>query len=539
MKLVAAFCLLLSVHIICTAQIPFIAGDIGEAPQILPLWTAGGVSGGNDSAGQAARITSDASGNVTVVSGPGFYGKLVVTSYTSSGVLRWQRTIEPSIGTFRGDWVVAAINGDFIEIGHNQDSHGRPIQSTMVRYDTNGTLLWRVDFSSGFYPVVARLIVDSAGNAYVAWSATGSGLFVHKYSPSGVLLWARGSSTGGIYAVATSLVLSPDEVDVVVTGDVSGGALWITAAFNATSGVPRWEVAAEEGTAARDVVVDPTCVYVTGQGVTDPGTVGMRYWLSVVAYDRATGARLWRTDKMPVDGSQAAGLWMAKAYDGSIVVTGQAARGFLDWYTVVFEINGTVRWEAVRDGGLNTDEIPAGVLVMADGTTVVTGRGGPNLPGGYWPGVTAGYSPNGTLLWEAFSRLPTVWATALPNGDVCATGGYDAFITCFRIPGALRPPPAPTNLAAIALTQSSIGLSWTNGTTEQTGVKIERCLGSRCTNFVQIATVVGTATNYTNSGLSARTHYRYQVRAYNDAGNSQYSNIAAARTLAYPPQWDQ
>ena len=130
-------------------------------------------------------------------------------------------------------------------------------------------------------------------------------------------------------------------------------------------------------------------------------------------------------------------------------MTGQASRGFLDWYTVAFETTGAVRWEAVRDGGLNTDEIPAGVLVLADGTTVVTGPGGPNLPGGYIQGVTAGYSPNGTLLWEAFSRMATIWATALPNGDVCATGGYDALITCWRPSGGVvstpSPTPSPTN----------------------------------------------------------------------------------------------
>ena len=82
------------------------------------------------------------------------------------------------------------------------------------------------------------------------------------------------------------------------------------------------------------------------------------------------------------------------------------------------------------------------MLVLADGTTVVTGRGGPNLPGGFIPGVTAGYGPNGTLLWEAFSSLETVWATALPSGDVCAPGGYDALITCWRVPRltALMPP---------------------------------------------------------------------------------------------------
>jgi PKD repeat protein len=437
-------CLLVAACIISLAMQPFTASAaVAAAPTTLTaLWIAGGLDSGSTGAGNSARIASDASGNVTVVSG-GIYRMLVVTSYTSTGALRWQRTVAPAIGTYAGDWVVAAPNDDLIVVGHNQDSHGRPIASTMVRYTSDGTLLWRVDFSSGFFPTVARLLVDATGNAYVAGSAVGSGLFVQKYSPSGALLWSQGDSTGNGYAISSSLALSPDGADVAVAGSISGGSTWITAVYNATTGVRRWQVTSAEGTFARDVVMDATRVYVTGQGVTDPGTPAMKYFLTVVAYDRATGTRLWRTDKKPADAFDAAGLWMAMAPDGSLVVTGQTNRGFLDWYTVAFETSGAVRWEAVRDGGLNTDEIPAGVFVMADGTTVVTGRGGPNLPGGYWPGVTAGYSSNGTPLWEGFSKLPTVWATALPTGDVCATGGYDALITCWRPSGGvpLNQPP--------------------------------------------------------------------------------------------------
>jgi PKD repeat protein len=577
----------------------------------------------------------------------------------------------------------------------------------MLRYDTDGTLLWRLDFTASFFPAVARLVVDAAGNAYVAWSAVGSGLFVQKYSPAGALLWSQAdSTTGGGYAFASSLALSPNGADVAVTGSVSGGATWITAVFDATTGVRRWQATAPEGTAARDVVVDATRVYVTGQGVTGAGTPKLTYFLTVVAYDRATGARLWRRDKKPADAYDAAGLRMALTPDGSLVVTGQTNRGFLDWYTVAFETTGGVRWEAVRDGGLNTDEIPRGLVVMADGTTVVTGRGGPNLPGGYWPGVTAGYSPSGILLWEAFSAMETTWVTSLPNGDLCAAGGYDAFITCFRISGVvkavmsatpstgtaplsvafggsgsttpsgmiaswawsfgdgafdagpltthvysipgtytasltvtdsngesstatssiivnplspaapsgltaslsgylvqlmwqdnssnetlfyiercagsgctnfatfatqwpdtpsytdysavtgqtysyrvrayngggyslysniasigtLQPTVGPTNLTATALTRSSIGLEWTNGTTGQTEVRIERCAGSGCTNFAQVAVVAGTATTFTNNGLAAATNYRYRVRALNTLGESPYSNIASAKT---------
>jgi PKD repeat protein len=595
------------------------ASGAAGATTLPALWTAGGLSAGIDSAGQAARIATDVFGNVAVVSGPSGGRDLAVTSYTADGVLRWRSTVSPALGTFVGDWVVAAPNADFVVIGHNQDSHGRPIASTMLRYDSNGTLLWRVDFSASFFPAAARLVVDAAGNAYVAWSAVGSGFFVQKYSPTGALLWSKGDSTGGGFAVASSLALSPDETDVAVTGSISGGATWITAVYDATTGVRRWQVTAAEGTAAKDVVVDDTRVYVTGQGVTGAGTPALRYYLTVVAYDRATGARRWRTDKTPADGSYAMGLWMAKAPDGSLVVAGQANRGFLDWYTVAFATTGAVRWEAVRDGGLNTNEVPRGVLVMEDGTTVVTGPGGPNLPGGFIPGVTAGYSPTGTLLWEAFSRLATVWVTALPNGaDVCATGGYDALITCWRVSGVVsnQPPtavmsttpstgtapltvtfdgsrstdpdgtvsswawsfgdgssgtgpvtthvystpgtytaslkvtdndgtsstttgpivvnpllpPAPSGLTATALTRSSIGLVWTNGSTSQTEVRIERCRGTGCTNFTQVAVVAGTAGSFVNTGLTARTTYRYRVRARNALGDSPYSNIAGTRT---------
>ncbi len=91
-------------------------------------------------------------------------------------------------------------------------------------------------------------------------------------------------------------------------------------------------------------------------------------------------------------------------------------------------------------------------------------------------------------------------------------------------------PDAPTNLVATATSRTQINLAWKDNATNETGFKIERCKGSRCTNFTQIATVGASVTTYTNTGLAANTSYRYRVRAYNAVGNSSYSNIASAKT---------
>lgn len=531
LKRITVYSLLLAACIISLAMVPFTARSAVAATTTLPvLWTAGGLSAGNDSAGQAARIATDASGNVAVVSGPSLARDLAVTSYTSAGSFRWRSAVSPSSGTFVGDWVVAASNGDFVAVGHNVTSSGNPIALTMVRYASDGTLLWRVDLARTL-PSVARLLVDTSGNVYLAFNSVGDGqdIQVHKYNASGILLWSQVISSGPMANdIATSLALSPDETDVVLTGDIAGGATWITAAYNTTTGARRWLVTAAEGTAALDVAVDGGRVYVTGQG-----NVGINGFLTVVAYDRATGARLWRTDRKPSDGAGAAGLRMSKAPDGSLVVTGQASRGFLDWYTVAFETTGVVRWEAVRDGGLNTDEIPRGVLVLADGTTVVTGRGGPNLPGGFIPGVTAGYSPDGTLLWEAFARMEAVWATTLPSGDVCATGGYDALITCWLVSGVVSTPsptpgatstptstpvpPTPTNTPSFSTNTGFLSPSanapQTTNAGDNNGYQTNPANAYANDSSFAIDTNSGTNTNAscTNNGKDKHFYYNYNI----------------------------
>lgn len=99
-----------------------------------------------------------------------------------------------------------------------------------------------------------------------------------------------------------------------------------------------------------------------------------------------------------------------------------------------------------------------------------------------------------------------------------------------RLFAVISVPPAPSNLVATAVSSSRIDLVWTENSADESGYKIERCQGTGCSNFTQIATVGALVTSYSNTGLAASTNYVYRVQAYNSAGNSSYSNTASART---------
>lgn len=94
------------------------------------------------------------------------------------------------------------------------------------------------------------------------------------------------------------------------------------------------------------------------------------------------------------------------------------------------------------------------------------------------------------------------------------------------------PPNPPENLAATAISNSQIDLSWSDNADNESGFKIERSLDG--TTWAQIATAAANATAYSDTGLSASTIYYYQVRATNSLGDSAYSNVASAQTQALP-----
>lgn len=98
---------------------------------------------------------------------------------------------------------------------------------------------------------------------------------------------------------------------------------------------------------------------------------------------------------------------------------------------------------------------------------------------------------------------------------------------------AAQAEPAPTNLSSYAFKRGLydvVVLSWINHSNDADSNHMERCTGSTCTDFREIAVIGGNATRYVDSMWPMHQTFRYRVRAHGPTGYSAYSNIRTQPT---------
>lgn len=116
------------------------------------------------------------------------------------------------------------------------------------------------------------------------------------------------------------------------------------------------------------------------------------------------------------------------------------------------------------------------------------------------------------------------------NGDGSSPFSNIAMATT----GTPDPPDAPSDLSASPISQSDIDLRWVDNADNELGFKIERSPDGT-SSWNELTSVGAEMVSHTDQGLSASTDYYYRIRAFNDDGYSDYSNVAMARTDD-PPQ---
>jgi hypothetical protein len=160
---------------------------------------------------------------------------------------------------------------------------------------------------------------------------------------------------------------------------------------------------------------------------------------------------------------------------------------------------------------LNSDGVPSVAKIVQIGGTTATPTPTPTTTPTPTSTPTPTPQPSPTP-----TPTPTATATPIPPPPPSPTP-------------TPTPPTAPSNLTATATACQQITLGWTDNSDNERGFKIERSMDG--IEWNQIDTVGANVTSYVSNLRSTGLRY-FRVRAYNNVGNSDYSNTANADTTS-------
>jgi hypothetical protein len=457
----------------------------------------------NSAKGSNNSVAVDTTGNVycagTVVNSAG-QSQWLTLKLSLQGVELWSRVL----GNGRAQTVVNDGSGGIYVGGASTAPF------TIARYLADGTLSWQRTIATGFNDSFDGLARDSAGNAIaigriVSTTVDSIDMVIVKLSSQGATQWQALYGQIGHMQFPRDLAID------------AAGNTWVTGVAASTGDdglVPPFTLQySADGTVLRSmsqggaaialdsfggILVSDTLEAATLQdrrpSITKFDTQGNKLWEIILTTSESQGSPLG--SRLAVDDA-------ANVYVASTIDTGS---GNLDDNLISkLDTNGNIQWQHRFNGANAMQDTTTSLQADAFGNVFATGNSYVSCPS----------SPTGSC-----ENIPTL----------IFTHGIDPVATS-SLPSAppINLPTAPGNLSASA-SHATVTLQWRDNANNESGFRIERCVGSTCTNFSQIAEVGANTVQFTNSGLSLNTAYVYRVRAFNAAGNSSYSNTASVKT---------
>lgn len=144
-----------------------------------------------------SAITVDSSGNVYGLGNAGSYTYAYIWKYDSSGTFQWQRRISPTFKAPYQNGIATDSSGNvYITLGNANYPNGA---IWTLKYNSSGVLQWQraINPPSGNTIQGYSLTVDSSGFVYVAgyYANSPTGAVIAKYNSSGTIQWQRSVTT--------------------------------------------------------------------------------------------------------------------------------------------------------------------------------------------------------------------------------------------------------------------------------------------------------------------------------------------------------
>jgi uncharacterized delta-60 repeat protein len=328
----------------------------------------------------AFSVAADNRGNVVaagITHNDGTFDDFTVVKYDRDGTLLWRQNLNGSAnGTDEALAVVVDHQADVIAAGQTQNTGTGSGDFTVAKFERQGTLLWQQNLNgteADSFDAASAVAVDDHGDVVAAGqtqnTGTGFDFTVAKFDRDGILLWQQnlnGTANGADGAFSVTIDNERNVVAAGVTDNIGTGQEFTIAKFD-RDGILLWQQTLNGNGGATSVAVDNRG-NVVAAGSTQSLTTGSGF--TVATFDR-NGTLLWRQTLN--GGGQA--MSVAVDHQGNVVVAGTTENAGTgpDFTVAKFNRDGILIWQQSLNGTGNRDDAAFSVAVDKKGNVVAAG----------------------------------------------------------------------------------------------------------------------------------------------------------------------
>lgn len=375
----------------------------------------------------------------TDVTGSADYGGLLA-KYDSAGSLVWQRSVGGTSSydsfIFAAGLAIDSSNNIYFAGETNEFGQGQR-DFALIKYDTDGSIVWQRTLGSSTDDIPYGVAVDSAGNIYVVGSPEVSGtryLGLIKYNSAGTVQWQTSLKNASTTADGHAITIDASD-NIYVAGfgvdlySVSSQVDGAVAKFD-TDGVLQWQRSlSDENTGneqrLRAIATDSSGnVYVGGfaRGYPTPGDYGF-----LVAKYNSSGTLQWYQQMGADTLAEALGYGLAVDSSNNVYFWAENnidAQGFDDFALVKYDSSGSLQYQRVL--GSSNSDTSGGLAIDSQDNLYAVGQanlGSPNTNDAFLAvlpndgSLTGTYALNGVNFVYAASTLTSGTATLASNSS--------------------------------------------------------------------------------------------------------------------------